>query len=170
MAGPSGSHSVGDLASSGGGAGSGTGPVPDPLEPASQETLREQGIGDLLKRLSEETTTLVKQELELAKAETTQKAKQAGTGAGLLGGAGIIGLLTAAAFTAFLILLLIELGIDEWLSALIVTLLYGAVAAFLALRGKKELQEATPPKPEQTIETLKEDAEWAKTRTRSGAR
>jgi hypothetical protein len=168
MAGPSGSHSIGDAAS-GGGTG-GTGPVPDPLEPASQETLREQGIADLLKRLSTETTTLVKMELELAKAETTQKAKQAGTGAGLLGGAGVIGLLTAGAFTAFLILLLIEIGIDEWLSALIVTLIYGAVAAFLALRGKKELQEATPPMPEQTIETLKEDAEWAKTRTRSGAR
>lgn len=168
MAGPSGSHSVGDLGS--GRAGTGTGPVPDALEPASQETLREQGIADLLKRLSEETTTLVKQELELAKAETTQKAKQAGTGAGLLGGAGVIGLLAGIAFTAFLILLLIEFGIAEWLSALIVTLIYGAVAAFLGLRGKKELQEAAPPAPEQTIETLKEDAEWAKTRTRSGAR
>ena len=166
MAGPSGSHSFGDLA--GGGAG-GAGHAPDPLEPASQETLRDQGIADLLKRLSAETTTLVKQELELAKAETTQSAKKAGKGAGLLGGAGVVGLLAAGALTAFLILLLIEFGIDEWLSALIVTLLLGAVAAFLALRGKKELQQANP-KPEQTIDSLKEDAEWAKTRTRSGAR
>ena len=167
MAGPSGSRSVGTPA--GGTTGTG-GTTPGPLDPADQGTLREQGIADLLKRLSEETTTLVKQELELAKAETTQKAKQAGTGAGLLGGAGVIGLLTAMAFTAFLILLLIELGITEWLSALIVTLIYGAIAGVLALRGKKELQEASPPAPQQTIETLKEDAEWAKTRTRSGAR
>ncbi len=166
MAGPSGSHSVGSATQGT----SGTGTTPGPLEPADQSTLRDQGIADLLKRLSEETTTLVKQELDLAKAETTQKAKAAGIGAGLLGGAGIIGLLTAMAFTAFLILLLTEIGIDAWLSALIVTLIYGAVAAFLAFRGKNELQEATPPMPEQTIETLKEDAEWAKTRTRSGAR
>ncbi len=172
MAGPSGSHSLGSTGGTGGASSmssSGGAGVPDPLEPADQEVLREQSIADLLKRLSEETTTLVKQELDLAKAETTQKAKAAGTGAGLLGGAGVIGLLTAIAFTVFLIALLDEF-MATWLAALIVTLLYGAVAAFLALRGKKELQEATPPKPEQTIETLKEDAEWAKTRTRSGAR
>ncbi len=165
MAGPAGSHSVGSATTGGGG----TGNTPGPLEPADQGTLRDQGIADLLKRLSEETTTLVKQELDLAKAETTQKAKAAGTGAGLLGGAGIIGLLTAIAFTVFLIALL-DTFMVTWLAALIVTVLYAAVAGVLALRGKKELQEATPAKPEQTIETLKEDAEWAKTRTRSGAR
>ena len=166
MAGPSGSHSIG---SAGGATSGGAGNVPDPLEPADQDTLRDQSIADLLKRLSTETTTLVKKELELAKAETSQKAKEAGTGAGLLGGAGVIGLLTAIAFTIFLIALL-DTFMVTWLAALIVTLVYGAVAAFLALRGKKELQEAMPPKPEQTIETLKEDAEWAKTQTRSGAR
>jgi len=132
--------------------------------------LADQSIPDLLKQLSTETTTLVKQELDLAKAELTEKGKQAGTGAGLFGGAGVMGLLTAGAFTAFVILLLTEIGLDAWLSALIVTLIYGAVAAFLALRGKQELDKATPAKPEQTIETLKEDAEWARTRTRSGAR
>jgi hypothetical protein len=147
-------------------AGGPTGPDTGHDRPA----LADQSIPDLLKQLSNETTTLVKQELDLAKAELTEKGKQAGTGAGLFGGAGVVGLLTAGAFTAFLILLLTELGIDAWLSALIVTLIYGAVAAFLALRGKKELEKATPPKPEQTIETLKEDAEWARTRTRSGAR
>ncbi len=152
-----------------GGAPSGTGSTPGPLEPADQETLREEPIGELLKRLSTETTTLVKQELELAKAETQQKAKAAGTGAGLLGGAGVVGLLTGIAFTIFFIAIL-DTFMKTWIAALIVTLIYAAVAAFLALRGKKELQEATPPMPEQTIETLKEDAEWAKTRTRSGAR
>ncbi len=57
-----------------------------------------------------------------------------------------------------------------WLAALIVAAVYGAIAGVLALQGKNKIQEATPPAPEQTVETLKEDAEWAKTQTRSGAR
>jgi hypothetical protein len=130
---------------------------------------REKSIPDLLKELSQETTTLVKQELDLAKAEIAEKGKQAGTGAGLFGGAGVVGLLAGGAFTAFLIALLSE-WMDTWVAALIVTVLYGAIAAVLAMRGKKEIQKATPPAPEQTIETIKEDVEWAKTQTRSGAR
>jgi hypothetical protein len=59
---------------------------------------------------------------------------------------------------------------DTWLAALIVTVVWGIVAAVLALRGKREVQEASPPAPEQTIETIKEDAEWAKTQVRSAGR
>ncbi len=124
--------------------------------------LRERPIGELLKQLSEETTTLVKQELELAKAEMTEKGKQAGTGAGLLGGAGVTGLLALIALTLTLIYLL-GTAMEDWIAALIVTVLWAAVAGGLALRGKKELQEAGPPVPEQTVETVKEDVEWAKT-------
>jgi len=124
--------------------------------------LRERPIGELLKQLSEETTTLVKQELELAKAEMAQKGKQAGTGAGLLGGAGVTGLLALIALTLTLIYLL-GTAMEDWIAALIVTVLWAAVAGALALRGKKELQEAGPPVPEQTVETVKEDVEWAKT-------
>ena len=131
--------------------------------------LRERPIGELLKQLSMETSTLVKQELDLAKAEMTQKGKQAGVGAGFLSGGAVLGLGAFGAFTAFLIALL-DTGMVTWLAALIVAAVYGAIAGFLALQGKNKLQEATPPAPEQTVETLKEDVEWAKTQTRSGAR
>jgi hypothetical protein len=124
--------------------------------------LRERPIGELLKQLSEETTRLVHQELELAKAELTQKGRQAGLGAGLFGAAGAIGLLAAAALTACFILAL-DAVIPAWLAALIVAVVYGAVAAVLALRGRDRVKQAVPPVPEQTIETVKEDMEWAKT-------
>jgi hypothetical protein len=124
--------------------------------------LRERPIGELLKQLSEETTRLVHQELELAKAELAQKGKQAGLGAGLFGAAGAIGLLAAAALTACFILALAAV-MPAWLAALIVAVGYGAVAAFLAVRGRDRVKQAVPPVPEQTIETVKEDMEWAKT-------
>jgi len=129
---------------------------------------RDQSMGDLLKSLSQETTRLVKLELDLAKAEVTQKGKQAGVGAGLLGGAGVAGLLALGALTAFLILLLDE-WMDSWLAALIVTVLWAAIAGVLALRGKERVQDAVPPAP-QTVETVKEDVQWAKTQTPSARR
>jgi F0F1-type ATP synthase assembly protein I len=128
---------------------------------SSGHDLREEPIGELLKRLSNETTTLVKMELELAKAEMTQKGKQAGTGVGLLGGGGVAGLLALIALTLTLIYLL-DTFMKTWLAALIVTLLWGAVAGALALKGRNELREVNPA-PEQTIETVKEDVQWAKT-------
>jgi apolipoprotein N-acyltransferase len=97
----------------------------------------------------------------------TVKGKQAGKGAGIIGAAGVVGLLALGAFTAFLIALLATAVDHVWLAALIVAVVYGAIAGVLALTGKKEVQEATPPAPEQTVETVKEDVEWAKTRTRS---
>jgi Putative Actinobacterial Holin-X, holin superfamily III len=131
--------------------------------------LRERPIGELLKQLSEETTRLVHQELELAKAELSQNGKQAGLGAGLFGAAGAIGLLAAAALTACFILAL-DAAMPAWLAALIVAVVYGAVAAVLALRGRAKVRQAVPPVPEQTIETVKEDVQWAKTQTRSAKR
>ena len=128
--------------------------------------LREQPIGDLLKQLSQETTTLVRQELELAKAEMAEKGKKAGKGAGMFGGAGVVGFLALGALTAALILAL-DTGMKAWLAALIVGLVYAAIAGVLALTGKKEVQQATPPVPEQTVESVKEDVQWAKTRTPS---
>ena len=134
----------------------------------SQDELREQSIGDLLKQLSQETSTLVRQEMELARAELTEKGKRAGAGAGMLGGAGVAALLTLGTLTATLILVLNE-WMDAWLAALILTGIWAAVAGVLALQGRNKVQEATPPAP-QTVETLKEDVEWAKTRKPSGAR
>lgn len=130
------------------------------------DDLRERPIGDLLKQLSQETTTLVRQELELAKAEMAEKGKKAGKGAGMFGGAGVVGFLALGALTAALILAL-DTGMKAWLAALIVGLVYAAIAGVLALTGKKEVQQATPPVPEQTVESVKEDVQWAKTQTPS---
>jgi len=134
----------------------------DPRGADGHGDLREEPIGELLKRLSNETTTLVKMELDLAKAEMTQKGKEAGTGAGLLSGGAVAGLMALGSLTAFLILLL-DGALANWLAALLVTLLWTAVAGVLALQGKEKLQAAAPPAPEQTIETVKEDVQWAKT-------
>ena len=123
--------------------------------------LRDEPIAELLKRLSNETTHLVKMELELAKAEMTQKGKQAGTGVGLLGGGGVAGLMALIALTLTLIFLL-DTFMKTWIAALIVTVLWAAVAGALALKGKNELKDVNPA-PEQTIETVKEDVQWAKT-------
>jgi uncharacterized membrane protein YqjE len=129
----------------------------------SDQHLREQPIGDLLKRLSEETSTLVRQEMALARAEITEQGKRAGTGAGMLGGAGVAGLLTLGALTATVIAAL-DTEMAFWLAALIVTAVWAAVAGVLALQGRNKIKEATPPAP-QTVETVKEDVRWAKTRT-----
>jgi uncharacterized membrane protein YqjE len=126
------------------------------------EDLRDRSIGELLKQLSQETSTLVRQELELARAELQEQGKRAGTGAGMLGGAGIAGLLTLGALTATLIALL-DTAMATWVAALIVTLIWAAIAGVLALQGRNKLKEATPPAP-QTVETVKEDVRWAKTR------
>jgi MFS family permease len=126
------------------------------------EDLRERPIGDLVKQLAGQTSTLVRQELDLAKAEMSQKANVAGKGAGLFGGAGAVGLLAGGALTACLILALSEV-MPEWLAALIVALVLGVIAAVLAMQGRNRIRAATPPVPEQTVETVKEDVEWAKT-------
>ena len=128
--------------------------------------LRDRSLGELLKQLSQETTPLVHQELELAKAEIQQKGKQAGAGAGMFGGAGALGLAALGALTACFILAL-DLIMPAWLAALIVAVVYGIIAFVLVKQGQAKLKQATPPVPEQTIETVKEDVEWAKTQMRS---
>jgi hypothetical protein len=135
----------------------------------TQGDLRERPIGELLKQLSQETTTLVKQELDLAKAEVAQKGQQAGKGAGMFGGAGLMGFLALGALTAALILV-IGTAIEEWIAALIVGLVYAAIAGVLALQGRNKVREASPPVPEQAVESVKEDVQWAKTRTQSARR
>jgi uncharacterized membrane protein YqjE len=129
--------------------------------------LREQPMGELFKQLSTDLSTLVRQELRLAQVEMTEKGKRAAVGAGFLGGAGIVSLLLIGSLTACIIAALAE-GMDVWLAALIVTVVYGAIAGVLALTGKQRVAEATPVVPEQTVQTLKEDAQWAKTQTPSG--
>ena len=132
--------------------------------------LREEGVGELVKRLAAETNTLVHQEIELAKAELGEKGRRAGKGAAMFGGAGIVGLLALGALTACFVAVLATALDHVWLAALIVSVVYAAIAAGLALRGRDQMRAASPPAPEQTIESVKEDMEWAKARTRSATR
>jgi uncharacterized membrane protein YqjE len=131
--------------------------------------LHDRPVGELLKELSNQTTMLVRQELELAKAEMAEKGKQAGIGAGMFGGAGLFGVFALAALTTAVIAALAT-GMDVWLAALIVAVVYAAVAAVLALLGRQRTREAAPPAPEQAIESTKEDIQWAKTRVKSANR
>jgi uncharacterized membrane protein YqjE len=134
-----------------------------------QEELHEQPIGELLKQLATETTTLVRQELDLAKAEMREKAGKAGPGFGMIGAAGGVALLALGALTAFFVLAL-DGAVPNWLAALIVAIAYGAVATVLYMRGKERVDDAGSPAPRQTIETVKEDVEWAKHPTASAKR
>jgi Putative Actinobacterial Holin-X, holin superfamily III len=120
-------------------------------------------------RAAEAVVTLAKQELQLAKAEMKEKGRKAGPGIGMVGAAAGVGLLAAGAFTACVILVLDEV-MATWLAALLVGLVYAAVAGALFLMGKARVQEAGPFVPEQTIETVKEDIEWAKTQVGSESR
>jgi len=129
----------------------------------------EQSTAELLRRLSEQTTELARKEIELAKLELQEKGRKAGIGAGLFGGAGALGFYALGAFTAFLILVL-DTAMAAWLAALIVTVVYGAIAGLLALTGKNKVQEATPPVPEEAVETVKEDVAWTKQRAQAGRR
>jgi MFS family permease len=128
--------------------------------------LEDRPIGDLVRQLSDQTTTLVRQEIELAKAEMTAKGKQVGMGAGAFGAAGVLGLYAVGAITACLILAL-STAIAGWLAALIVGVVYAAIAGVLALIGKKKTQAGAPPVPERAISSTKEDVEWAKTRAKA---
>jgi uncharacterized membrane protein YqjE len=137
------------------------------MEGNRNNDLRERGTGELLKELSDHTTTLVRKEIELAKAELGEKGKKAGMGAGMFGGAGLFGVFAFAALTTCVIVAL-DSAMELWLAALIVAVVYGAIAGVLALQGRNKVQEATPPVPEQATESVKEDVQWAKTRSRSG--
>ena len=132
------------------------------------EDKRNASTAELVKELSREVSQLVREEIALAKAEMTEKGKQAGVGAGMLSGAAVLGLAAVGGSMAFLILVL-DSWMPGWLAALIVTVVYAAAAAVLALRGKERISHATPPVPTQTIESVKEDVQWAKTHATSNS-
>ena len=127
---------------------------------------RDRPIAELMKDLSDQTTTLVRKEIELAKVELTEKGKRAATGAGMFGGAGLFGVYAFGALTACAVLALAT-AVAAWLAALIVAVVYGAIAGVLALRGKRQVKRATPPIPEQAVDSTKEDLEWVKTRAKA---
>jgi Putative Actinobacterial Holin-X, holin superfamily III len=134
---------------------------------ADQGTLDEASISELTKRLSNQSTALARKEIELAKAEVEQKGKRLGLGAGAFGAAGVVGLLALGALTAAAILAL-DQAVDAWLAALIVGVVYAAVAGVLALTGKHKVDEGTPPVPEQAIQSTKADVEAVKAGAREG--
>jgi uncharacterized membrane protein YqjE len=140
----------------------------EPVNGGAHADQRDRGVGELVKDLASQTSTLVRQEIKLAQAEVTEKGKLAGKGAGMMAGAAVAALLMLGALTALLIVVL-DSFLALWLAVLIVTVLWGVVAAVLAQAGRKALQSATPPAP-QTVETVKEDIQWAKTQTGSAGR
>jgi uncharacterized membrane protein YqjE len=135
----------------------------------SEQDMREQPMGALFRQLSSDLSMLVRQELQLAQVEITEKGKAAARGAGMLSGAGIAGLLALGAFTTFAIAAL-STGMEVWIAALLTAAVYGALGGVLATTGRRRVMQASPPVPQQTVETVKEDAQWAKTQLSSGRR
>ena len=131
--------------------------------------LHEQPLGELLKRLSNQVSTLARQEVELAKAELAAKGRVFGRAAGFFGAAALLALCGLGALTALLILALDE-AMPAWAAALVVTVLMLALAGAFALLGKRRIEEAGAPVPKETIESTKEDIKWAKTQLQSGRR
>lgn len=123
--------------------------------------------GELVSRLAEQVSTLVRDELALAREEMVQKGKRAGTGAGLLGGAGVLALYGLGALFVTLALVL-DIWMPNWVAALIVTVLLFTVAGVIAMVGKKQVQQAVPPAPTEAARSAAADVDAAKTAIRHG--
>jgi membrane protein len=124
---------------------------------------RNASVGELVHQLSEQTSTLIRQELRLATAELQEKGKHAGVGAGIFGGAGLVALYGVAALVAAAVIGLGTL-VEPWLAALIVGVVLLTVAGVAALLGKKQVEQATPPTPEQAVESVQQDIHTVKER------
>ncbi|HEX3541129.1 MAG TPA: phage holin family protein [Acidimicrobiales bacterium] len=131
--------------------------------------VQEKPTAELVGDLGRELTTLIHQEMELARVELAEKGKRAGLGAGMFGAAAVLALFGIGCLTACVVGALAQV-MSLWLAALIVAIAYLVVAGILALTGKREVEEATPPVPEQAVESTKEDVEWLKTQARSARR
>lgn len=127
------------------------------------EELSDRPVGDLVQQVSRQTADLVRQEMRLAQVEMQEKGKRVGIGAGMFGGAGLVALYGVGALIAAVILLL-GTAIEPWLSALIVAVVLLAIAGVVALLGRKQVDRATPPKPERAIESVQRDVEHVKER------
>ncbi|WP_208036951.1 phage holin family protein [Streptomyces cyanogenus] len=116
----------------------------------------QEPVSELVQRASQQLTELVRGELRLAQAEMKQKGKRYGKGGGLFGGAGVVGFLMLQALVATVIAAL-AVPLPVWAAALIVTAVLGVIAAVMAISGRKQIDQAAPPTPEQTIENVKAD-------------
>ena len=119
----------------------------------------ERSVEELFGELGDRAAALVRQEIELARAEMTAQVREASVGAGLIGAAGLLGLLSAGTGTTALVLMLARRP-RPWLAALTVTGAYAGGAALLAREGRRRIAEVGVPVPQQTVETLKETAQW----------
>jgi membrane protein len=126
----------------------------------------EKPLSELVQDLSRQTSTLIRQEMRLAQAELAEKGRHAGKGAGMFGGAGAVALYGVGALVAAAILGLATF-LEPWIAAAAVGVVLLIVAGVLALTGKKELDEAGPPKPELALESVQRDVETVKARARS---
>ncbi len=131
-----------------------------------RRTEQDRPLGELVQDLSRQTSTLIRQEMRLAQAELTEKGRHAGKGAGMFGGAGLVALYGVGALIAAAILGLATV-LEPWIAAAAIGAGLLLVAGILALTGKKELEEAGPPKPEQAIDSVQRDIETVKARARS---
>jgi uncharacterized membrane protein YqjE len=137
-----------------------------PHDPTREEQLSELPTAQLLKRLSDQASLLVREEVALAKAELAEKGKRAGRGAGMFGGAALLALYGVGALVVAAIVAL-DFVLALWLAALSVAGLLLIIAGIAALAGRIQVNKATPPMPQQTVETVKEDVQWARTRART---
>jgi uncharacterized membrane protein YqjE len=131
----------------------------------SRPEMKDASLGELFKDLTEQMSRLVRDEVQLAKVELQEKGKQAGVGAGLFGGAGLVAVLGLQALVACAILAL-ALVMDAWLAALIVGVVLLAIAGVLALIGRSRIRKATPPVPRQAVAGVKQDIEVVKEHAR----
>ena len=127
------------------------------------EELLDRPAGDLVQQVSRQTADLVRQEIRLAQVEMQEKGKRAGIGAGMFGGAGLVAMYGVGALIAAAILVL-GTAIEPWLAALIAAGALLAVAGALALLGRKQVDRATPPKPERAMHSVQRDVEYVKER------
>jgi uncharacterized membrane protein YqjE len=127
------------------------------------EERSDRPVGELVQELSQQTAALVRQEMRLAQVELQEKGKHAGIGAGMFGGAGLVALYGAGVLIAAVIML-IATAVEAWIAALIVGVVLLAVAGVLALLGRKQVDRATPPKPERAMESVQDDVEHVKRR------
>lgn len=125
--------------------------------------VNEPSVSELLQRATQQTQTLVRQEIRLAQLELQEKGKRAGMGAGMFGGAGLVALYAAGVLVAALVMVLAT-AVAAWLAAVIVGVLLLLVAGALALSGKKQVEAATPPVPEHAMESAQEDVDHVKER------
>jgi Putative Actinobacterial Holin-X, holin superfamily III len=126
---------------------------------------QEHSTGELIKQMTEQVSTLVRDEMKLAQVEMTRKGKQAGLGVGMLGGGGLVALYGVACLLAAAIIGLSHV-MQAWLAALIVGVVLLAAAGVAALMGKGRLQQATPPVPREAVDSVKTDVHEIKERAR----